>query len=216
MSLLTFGYQPDMTQENLSANEFYTKGKQASTHFLSNIPPQDCLLCGDSKETLLPLYKGENNIGIISLNTFSLAYIGINQYDDLGNLIEEPSHGSSTHITSTKENGFSLSICENINRGYAEGHLYFNNDEFLDPEKTASLLCQDCLDQIIDDGWRSPSTGLGIINFNTGQIRPLKEKVAAFQLNDFYISCRSARYPANHNALEMNLLIFYCPERYSD
>lgn len=85
--------------------------------YISDTSKEDCLLCGDGKGTLLPLHKGEENIGVISLNTFDLAHIEINRYDDYGNLLEEPSQGISTRITSTEEDGFTFRTTEDTNRG---------------------------------------------------------------------------------------------------
>ena len=75
-----------------------------STSYLKEtVAKEDCLVCGDSEGTMLSLHKGEENIGVISLNTFELAHVEINRYDDYGNLLEEPSQETSTRRTSTGE-----------------------------------------------------------------------------------------------------------------
>lgn len=184
--------------------------------YVSETSKKDCLLCGDGKGTLLPLYRGEENIGVISLNTFDLAHIGINRYDDNGKLIEEPTNGTSMRMTSTGEDGFHFSVSEDTDRGYARCTLYFNKDEVLDVEQAASHMCTDCLNRAIDDVWVDEPTGIAVINFSTGELRMLSEKLLAFQFGDFYVSCKSKRYETEENELEMDLLIFYCPKRYGD
>lgn len=182
--------------------------------YLSDTSKEDCLFCGDGKGTLLPLYRGEENIGVISLNTFELAHIEINRYDDHGKLIKEPLQGTSMGRTSTGEGGFTFMSTEDTNRGYAMCDLYFNNDEILDIEKAANYLCTECLNRVVDDGWGEDPTGMAMVNFATGQVRILRENLLAFQFGDFYVSCDAKRN--KEDSLEMDLLIFYCPKRYGD
>ena len=74
------------------------------TRYVSETLPEDCQLCGDGKErTLFPLYEREDNVGIISLNSFEISHIGINHYDDYGNLIEEVSGGMSSTMNSSSQ-----------------------------------------------------------------------------------------------------------------
>ena len=188
-----------------------------STSYLKEtVAKEDCLVCGDSEGTMLSLHKGEENIGVISLNTFELAHVEINRYDDYGNLLEEPSQETSTRRTSTGEGGFAFMATGNTDRGYAMCDLYFNNDEFLDVEQAATHMCTECLGKAIDDGFGDDPTGMAIINFSTGEVRMLRENLIAFQCGDFYPSCESKRYKTEENTLKMNLLVFYCPRRYGD
>lgn len=201
-----------------SANDSTAENPNTSTdsEFHSGTIPKNCLLCGDSSGTLLPIYSGQNNIGIISLNTFQIAPVCINQYDDNGNLIEEPSSSHSIHITKTSDNGFFLMVTEDTDRGIAQGTLSFNQDEFLDMDKAASLLCSDCLSQALGNNSDMSSTGMFVIDFYTHKIRMFRENITAFQFDDYYISCRAKDRQTDNSTLEMDLLIFYCPKRYGD
>lgn len=184
--------------------------------YRSDTAAEDCLLCGNGSGTLLPIYSGQNNIGIVSLNTFQLAPVIINQYDDNGNLLEEPSTGYSTHITNTGDNGFMLMISEDTDRGIARGTLSFNEDEFLDMEKASSLLCSNCLNQVMEDSSIAEPTGMCVIDFHNNKIRMLQKNITAFQFDDYYVSCRSRERQTDDITLEMDLLIFYCPKRYEE
>ena len=53
----------------------------AETVYSSDIPPEDCYLCGGGIENLIPSYWGQNNVALISLNTFEIKPIEINRYD---------------------------------------------------------------------------------------------------------------------------------------
>lgn len=55
--------------------------------YVSNITQEECFVCGANSGYT---YWGEDNVGIVNLNTFELLYLEINRYDDHGNLIEEP------------------------------------------------------------------------------------------------------------------------------
>ncbi len=188
----------------------------ANSVYHSDTAAEDCLLCGNGSGTLLPVYSGQNNIGIVSLNTFQIAPVTINQYDDHGNLLEEPSDGHSTHITNTGDNGFMLMISEDTDRGIARGTLSFNQDEFLDMEKASSLLCNSCLNQVMESSSTTEPTGMCVIDFYNNKIRMLQKNITAFQFDDYYVSCRSREHHTDDITLEMDLLIFYCPKRYGE
>lgn len=171
----------------------------------------DCCLCGTGKGTLIPTYRKEDNLGIISLNSFQLTHIEINRYNDNGKLIKEPSP-TSTQIMDLGENGFSTFISADPNRGYATGLVSLGGDEKLDLERAASFLCTGCLSNILEQSWDNNPYGIGIINFKTGEIRLFEENVTAFIFGNFYISCKLNEKDTDKK--EMELLIFYCPERY--
>lgn len=186
--------------------------QEIQPQYISNTAPADCRLCGGGKGTLLPYYWGQNNVGIISLNTFTLISVETNRYDDEGKPIHEPAPSSSTHMMNSGDDGFFASVSEDSDRGYAHCYLYFGNDEVLDLEKASIFLCTDCLNSILDVNWETPY-GIGIIDFKTHKIRLLEKDVTAFIFGDFYISCDLRNREENTDP-EMDLLIFYCPIRY--
>lgn len=181
---------------------------------ISDTAPEDCLLCGDSTQTLLPLYRGQKNIGIISLNTFDISPIEINHYDDHGNLIKKSADSMSMTTSSQGEDGLFTLIYPNTNRGYANVSITFKADEALDMDKVTANLCQECLNAVIRESWSDTPYGVGLINFDTLEVRLLAENITAFTFGDYYISCDRSEKKAEEDATEMDLLIFYCPERY--
>lgn len=211
--LLTSGCQSDGHTENVPAAADIQE--ETSQQYHSDLSSEDCFLCGESKGTALPLYRGQENIGIIDLNTFDLAPVTINLYDDFGKLIEKPENGSSTHITRTGENGFFLVVSADTNRGYAHGHLSFDKEAMLDIDQAASYLCADCLNRMMDNCWSDTPLNMGVIDFSTREIRLFEEKIQAFTMNDYYISCEN-RIADEEGTRNIDLLIFYCPERYQD
>lgn len=208
-------------KEEMEVREEHTMTRQAekteapeAIKQYSDLPAEDCQLCGHGKGTLLPAYRGQDNVGIISLNTFILSPIEINPYDDNGNPSIRPSRGSSTHIRSNGEDCYTSYTSENQWRGYANATITFKKDEFLDIEKAEAFLCNDCFCDIMEECWGDEPYGVGIINFKTGEIRLLEKRITAFTFNDYYIDCNLRERREEDSSDEMDLLIFYCPERY--
>lgn len=217
LAIFVSGCQPDSHAENRPAATEPEKEIEAETspQYDSDTSPEDCRVCGEGKGTALPLYRGQLNLGIVNLNSFDLAPVTINRYDDSGELIEKLSKGSTTHMTSTGEDGFFLSVTADTNRGYANGHLSFNKGETLDMKKAASHLCSDCLNQTMDNCWSDEPLSMGVIDFSTGDIRLFEEKILAFTFGDYYISC-DGKDREDGDMRNIDLLVFYCPERYQD
>ena len=61
-----------------STAEIKQREETEKPQYVSDTLPKDCQLCGNGKEmTLFSLYEGEDNVGIISLNSFEISHIGI-------------------------------------------------------------------------------------------------------------------------------------------
>lgn len=182
--------------------------------YISKIAQEDCLLCGHSTKMPLSLYQGQKNVGIISLNTFDISPVEINCYDDHGNLIEKSADSMSMTTSTHGEDGLCTLIYPNTNRGYANVSISFKTDETLDIDKVKSNLCTECLNSIVDESWSDAPYGVGVINFDTFEVRLFAEKITAFTFGDYYISCSHREKQAEDAATEIDILVFYCPERY--
>lgn len=180
---------------------------------VSNVSPADCFLCGDGAEE--PFYWGQNNVGIISLNTFAVMPIVINRYDRSGAAIEKNTGSVQFRSHESQENGFDAHLLEDPDGGYARGEISFYGDETLDVEKTASFLCQDCLDRMLSQ-IHAQGCGVGVINFATREIRPFEACFAAFGLGDYYIDCNWKEPEDPADSQEVDILVFYHPPRYSE
>lgn len=181
--------------------------------YTSNVKKEDCALCNKGGKTLLPIYAGQNNLGIICINTFDMSPIEINRYDDYGNLIEEKAgHSSSTH-NSFGEGSMSTSVSANPDRAYATAYVGFTNDDHVDKKSVESLLCQSCLNTIMEEVWDTPY-GVGVINFETLEVRLFEENITAFSFGDYYIDIDRRESREDSDWTELDILVFYCPFRY--
>lgn len=156
--------------------------------YSSSTSPEDCYLCGSSTESLISAYWGQNNIALISLNTFEIKPIEINRYDADGRLIEEHAGVVAFGGGISKDGGFSAHLLQDYDRGYATGTLEFLNDETLDADKAASFLCANCLNEILPKDL-SRCFGVGAINLDTKEMRLFEETLGGFGLGDFYFDC---------------------------
>lgn len=181
--------------------------------YISKIQKEDCALCSKAGKTLLPLYADQTNLGIICINTFDMSPVTINRYDDHGNLLEEKAeHMNMTH-NSFGEGGMTTSVSAQPDRGYANVHVGFTKDDCIDKQAVESILCQNCLNAIMEESWDEPY-GVGIINFETLEVRLFEENITGFTFGDYYIHIDRRENKDDSEWTELDMLIFYCPPRY--
>ena len=196
-------------EQNSDSSDTAVSAKRAYT---SDTSTEDCYLCGGGIENLLPSCWGQNNIALISLNTFEIKPLEINRYDRIdGRLIEEYAGTVSFGGGRSKDGGFAASLLQNYDRGYATGSVDFYSDEVLDISKAAGFLCEDCLNKILPSQLNR-CFGVGAINLATKEVRIFEKHLSGFGLGDFYIDCDLQ--DRNGDKHRMNLSIFYCPTRY--
>ena len=181
--------------------------------YCSDTSTEDCYLCGGGIESLIPECWGQNNVALISLNTFEIKPIEINRYDVNGQLIEESIGAISFGGSGIKDGGFSANIMLEFDRGYASGSLNFHDDERLDIDKAASFLCADCLNEILPQRI-DRCFGVGAIHLATKEIRIFDESGTGFGLDDFYFNCNLEEQ--DDGSHWMDLLIFFCPIRFEN
>ena len=197
-----------------SSSENYNNSKGMS--LTSNIDSADCFLCGNMESNPLSLYYNQENVGLLNLNTFDIIPISINRYDDYGNLIQTPANTLSTSHFNYTEAGLSSSITPNSDRGYATGTLTFLTEEAQNLKKATEHLCSKCLDNITEQTQSKDSYSIGIIDFHTLEVHLLKEQSSSFSFGDYYISYHTKQSDDKEAQMEMEFLVFYCPERYPE
>lgn len=181
----------------------------ASEQVISAASAGDCFLCGDSDSS----YWGQNNVGFISLNTCQVMPLEINRYDIDGVLIEKNAGYAQSRGLQTPKNGFSAYMMQDPDCGYATGEISLRGDEALVMENAAAFLCEDCLHAVLS-GVHEHSFGVGVINFETREIRALESCVTGFGLGDFYIHCDWKQRDSAKDSQKADILVFYCPQRY--
>lgn len=160
-------------------------------------------MCSESKDTPTGLYWGEDNVGLLNLNTFEVLRIEINRYEN-GALVETPAGFMQT----TGMNSGGVFATTDPDRGYSHVQISGANSA-IDATSIQSHLCQNCLDTINDMHFGDyPPLEYAIVNFTDRTIRPLIQHTTFFGSGNYGIDCG---FEEDGN---IDLLIFYCPPRY--
>ena len=173
------------------------------------VSQDECYLCGGMRE-----YEGQNNVGIISLNSFYVMPLEINQYE-YGRLIEENTGCWTWQIGAAPEGGFSAYAFLDADRGKAMITLLFNGDCELDLTNTARHLCTEHLSELAD-GLYGSAYGVGVVSFDTGKLEAFCTEIAGFSAGDYYVSCGLEDNVNNSGGMGMQLLVVYTPLRYGE
>lgn len=210
--LILSGCTTTKASSSADSQPFVADEKEKSV-YTSKIQKSDCSLCSQAGNTLLPIYAGQKNVGIICINTFDMSSVSINRYNDNGKLCKEPAGNMGMTINNFGEGGMFTMTSTVPDRGYANVDVSFSKDKTIDKQKVEKLFCQDCLDSIMEDVWHDPY-GIGVINFETLEIKMFEENVTAFTFGDYYIDIDRHENSDDPDHTKLDLLIFYCPPRY--
>ena len=167
----------------------------------------DCFLCGVHENYLHTRYFGQNNVGIISLNSFELLPVEINRYDDAGRLIEENTGAMQMRLFKSNSDGFSAALWLESDRGIANLSITPGADRQLNLAKAASHLCRDCFQSLALE-LDSAAWGIGILNLRDRSVRSFRERATGFGSGDYYIHCDYGEH--------LHVLIALTPPRYAE
>lgn len=194
----------------IHANKAQTPEEYEHIDYVSTITPEECYVCGDVMDFAGLPYWGEDNVGIVNLNTFELLRLEINRYDDHGNLIKEAAGYMSTGGLSNKETDTYVHAFTFPDNAYADVKLS-GVQYAIDRDSIQSHLCQTCLDSI-NDLWFTdqPPAEFAIISFEDRTIQPLLNAHPWFAAGNYGIDCEFKEDG------QIDLLIHYCPPRYEN
>lgn len=169
--------------------------------YVSTIEPAGCFVCGGQEDSPVKGYWGEDNVGILNLNTFEVLRLEINRYDG-GKLIEETAGFIQRQSMKCGESYVHASI--HPDRGYAR--IQIQGQQRINAAAIQNHLCQTCLDEINDMYFGgNPPEEYAIINFSDKTVRPLIEHTTFFTSANYGIDCK---FKASG---DIDLLAFYCP-----
>lgn len=174
--------------------------------FVSELPQEDCFLCGNGSDPITSPFWGEDNVGIINLNTFELLRLEINRYGDNGQLIEEEAgYMQTSHLSGEDTYAHAYTHPDN---GYS--HVQIAGVQYsINRESVQSRLCQSCLDTINKFYFSGDAPAeYAIVSFAERTIRPLMKCTPWFSTGDYGVDCD---FKGDGT---IDLLIYYCPNRY--
>ena len=171
------------------------------TPYVSTITSSECFICSDEQYCL---YWGEDNVGILNLNTFELLRVEINRYEN-GVPVESPAGVLQTSGMSCGKS--TVHATTDSDRGYS--HVQIQGElQPIDAAAIQSHLCQACLDKINGMHFGDAPMEYAIVNFTDKTIRPLLEHTTFFGSGNYAVDCEFK------DGGEVDLLVFYCPPRF--
>ena len=178
---------------------------EAEAASVSCVSKADCFLCGANAG-----YFGQNNVGLVSLNTFAVMPAEIIRYDRSGQLIEENTGAMQMRTFQNGDGGMTASVMLEPDRGIAHVSISPNEDATLDLANAAAHLCPDCLSELASHLYGHAS-GVGIVNFSTRRLYALQESATGFSAGDYYV-----HFDSDAEGGKISVLITYSPLRYED
>lgn len=167
----------------------------------------ECFLCGNCSDPIASLYWGEDNVGIINLNTFELLRLEINRYNEYGQLLDETAgYMQSSHLSGEDSSVHAYTFPDN---GYA--HVQITGlQHTIDRATIQERLCHECIDafnELVYSG-KAPAE-YAIVNFADRTIYPLMSCYTQLSIRNYNIDCE---FMDNGS---INLVVFYAPIRYN-
>ncbi len=177
--------------------------------FSSTIEKESCKLCGENSDSDIEKFRGQDNVGIIDLNTFEVKCVELTRYDMNGQLIEE-----STGVFRMGGADFGetrIQLAYDVDNGYAHATIPRDHDKGIDPEALGSFLCEDCLNTFDSQAaYEELASQFGIISFETLEIDTLESHSPMFGSGNYIVICDYDEYN------RISLYIIYRPVRYSE
>lgn len=178
--------------------------------YISSITQEGCYVCSDTTDFVGSFYWGEDNVGIVNLNTFELLHLEINRYDDYGNLITEPAGFMTSGGLQKDDAGSSAHAFTFSDNGYADVQI-FDAQYSIDRISVQNHLCQACLDTI-NDLWiiDQPPAEYAIISFEERTIYPILNTTPWFSAGNYGVDCE---FKTDGN---IDILIHYIANRFGE
>lgn len=157
--------------------------------YVSKITPEECYICGNASDFMGFPYWGEDNVGIVNLNTFEILPQEISRYDEHGERIEEPAGVMTTGVLSDGETESYVHAYCFPDCAYADVQLT-GVQYAIDRDSVESHLCQTCLDSInVLCFTDQPPAEYAVISFEDRTIRPLLNAHPWFSAGNYGIDC---------------------------
>ena len=173
--------------------------------YTSSIDKAECYLCGERTDCTLSAYWGQENVGLLDLNTFEVLSLPINTYGPDGQHIKKPQGAAMFTCAGLGE--IHVTAFTDPDRGSSRVDIPERGE--IDPEAIGSHLCQDCLDTFGAQFFvRDEPSEIAVVDFATRDLRPLVASCLGFGFDVFSVDCD---YETDGS---INLLVYYSPPRF--
>lgn len=171
-----------------------------------SVPKESCFLCGNQSNSTFGIDWGQDNVGLINLNTFDVMPVEINRYGENGQLDEEPT--GCIHLKMGQIGDTLVTALTDVDRGCSNISFQRSSKE-INADAVGSFLCEDCLNDLYSFYSEDAAPmEIAVIHLATRKIRPLSSSFHWFSLDDYLVECWL------NDAQEALLHIIYRPVRY--
>ena len=98
---------------------------------------EECCLCGSNSRSLMGMYRGKDDLGIISLNNWYVLDMGAGK--DADGIVDGQ---NSSRITATGEGGCIFHVDQNHARRISEVRVEYGEENCFDVDKVRGYLCR--------------------------------------------------------------------------
>lgn len=160
---------------------------------------EECYLCGSSAQSLMDLFHGYEDLGVIFVNDWYVLDMRIRNHDDDGTLT-----GAQEHINITSgglgKGKHSYYCSPNSDRGISELTIYNGENDVFDVKKVQKHLCQTCLDKVLEvmevygpEDETAKPRDLCLVDFQTLELYSLQGDYISYYVRDYYVQVDDSR-----------------------
>lgn len=148
--------------------------------------PEECYLCGNHNRSLMSMFRGRDDLGVICVNDWYVMDMQIRNLDGMG--------GGGSGWTVGAEGACSFQTDRNPERGISEVMVEYGENSIFDVKKVQSHLCQTCLDKLLEVmesygevGKESGARDVCLMDFQTLELYSLQEHYISHYIRDYYV-----------------------------
>lgn len=148
--------------------------------------PAECYLCGSHNRSLMNMFRGRDDLGVICVNDWYVMDMQIRNLDGIG--------GGGSSWTVGAEGACSFQTDRNPERGISEVTAEYGTNSIFDVKKVQNHLCQTCLDKLLEvmdsygyEGEESGARDVCLVDFQTLELYSLQEHYISHYIRDYYV-----------------------------
>ena len=134
--------------------------------------PSECYLCGSHNWSLMGMFRGRDDLGVICVNDWYVMDMQIRNLDGMG--------GGGSGWTVGAEGACRFHTDRNPERGISEVTVEYGENSTFDVKKVQDHLCQTCLDKLLEvmdcygyEGEESGARDICLVDFQTLELYSL-------------------------------------------
>lgn len=175
--------------------------------YTSSINKAECYLCGENPTSPLSAYWGQENVGLVNLNTFDIFPVPINTYGPDGQQVRKAQ--GTMNLSGTDLGEIHVTAFTDPDRGSSRVNIPPSSG--INPKAIVSYLCQDCLNAFGKQFFlRDAPSEIAVVDFATRDLHPLIEACHGFGFDTFSLDCDFQEDGS------IELLIYYSPPRFQE